>query len=56
MTNKTVSLGAVSDGLKIKEAATALLGESGFAEQANQEHHNDYQQTHFGLYGTSLTY
>ena len=43
-----VSPRVVYEGLKAKEAATVSLGKFGFAYQANQEHHDDYQQAHYG--------
>ena len=43
-----VSPEVVYEGLKVKEAATVSLGKFGFADQANQEHHDDYQQAHYG--------
>ena len=43
-----VSPEVVYEGLKVKEAATVSLGKFGFPDQANQEHHDDYQQGHYG--------
>ena len=45
---RIVSPGVVYEGLKVKEAATVSLGKFGFANQANQEHHDDYHQDHYG--------
>lgn len=46
-----VSPEVVYEGLKNEEAATVSLGKFGFADQANQEHHDDYQQAHYGTDG-----
>ena len=43
-----VSPYVVYERLKVKEVATVSLGKFGFADQANQEHHDDYQQAHYG--------
>ena len=43
-----VSPEVVYEGLRDKEAATVSLGKFGFADQANQEHHDDYRQGHYG--------
>ena len=43
-----VSPELVYEGLRVKEAATVSLGKFGFAGQANQEHHDDCHQDHYG--------
>ena len=43
-----VSPEVVYEGLKAKEAVTVSLGKFDFADQLNQEHHDDHQEHHYG--------